>query len=73
MDNDNGDDIDEKAYITPICGELATKEEVNKVDLEDVKGRSIIFKTWFWYKAYCGWQLIVIKIPRTSNLVSTDF
>ena len=37
MDNDNGDNIDEKAYITPICGELATKEEVNKVDLQDVK------------------------------------
>ena len=36
MDNDNGDNIDEKAYITPICGELATKEEVNKVDLDVV-------------------------------------
>ena len=36
---DNGDVIDddyEAAYITPVCGELAAKEEVNEVDLQVV-------------------------------------
>ena len=39
-DGDNfNDDLkgDDENYITPISGELATKEEVNKVDLDVVK------------------------------------
>ena len=57
MDNDNGDNIDEKAYITPICGELATKEEVDEVDLKDVKVVPSQSKLDFGTKFYCGWPL----------------
>ena len=34
-DNPDGDfEDDDDNYITPVCGELAAKEEVNKVDLD---------------------------------------